>query len=175
MVANAKGDSGSSTRSSVAVPPGQETILRPDQVEASSSSEVGEDAGHNPIRYDAQNVADGDPQTTWRTPGDGRGESVTLRWNRSVHITSIGLIPGYAKTDPYDGTDRFAQERRIAQATYAFGDGTRVVARFTNSREPQFSSTNVDADSVTIQIDQTTPHHGRDFTAISEVIVKGAG
>ena len=33
------------------------------------------------------------------------------------------MIPGYAKIDPADGTDRYAQNRRIAQVRYTFDDG----------------------------------------------------
>jgi hypothetical protein len=52
------------------------------------------------IEYDAQNVVDGRADTAWRCPGSGIGESVEVDLGRWMPITRIGLLPGYAKTDP---------------------------------------------------------------------------
>ena len=45
-------------------------------------------------------------------------------------LTGIGIVPGYAKTDPVDGTDRYAQNRRISAVRYTFDDGSAVTQSF---------------------------------------------
>jgi hypothetical protein len=49
-------------------------------------------------------------------------------------------VPGYAKTDVKDGTDRYAQNRRISAVEYAFDDGRTFTQNFDTSalhRNPQ--------------------------------------
>jgi hypothetical protein len=60
--------------------------------------------------------------------GAGRG-----RFRAPHEVSTVGLIPGLAKTDPADGTDRYAQNRRIAAVRYTFDDGSSVVQRFDTS------------------------------------------
>src|SRR5205823_4102509 len=81
------------------------------QVTASSTAPASHDAAGNVVTYQPSNVIDGDVETAWRTPGDGNGESVTLIFDNPVDVVKIGLIPGYAKTDPQTGVDRFFQDR----------------------------------------------------------------
>jgi len=53
----------------------------------------------NVVRYDARNMLDGVPSTCWRMPGDGSGETITVKLPDATRLTSVGLINGYAKTD----------------------------------------------------------------------------
>ena len=77
--------------------------------------------------YDARNAIDGNPATAWRpTEGDGVGQELVLRLPASTTVASVGLVPGYAKTDPATGVDRFAQNRTIARVSWTFDDGTSV-------------------------------------------------
>jgi hypothetical protein len=142
-------------------------------VTAAATAPAGTDAGGNPVSYEAANVTDGDPTTTWRMPGDGRGVELRFDFPQPVTVTGAGLINGYAKLDPWNGADRYAEERRILAVTWAFDgggavhqdlvDGIRDVQR--TSMEP------VTTTSVILSIGDTTPpgDPARDYTAISEV------
>lgn len=141
---------------------------------ASSTAPPARDAGGQPIDYAPSNVADGDPSTAWRTPGDGRGETLTLRWDHPVRVATIGLIPGYDKLDPYDGTDRFPQHRRITAARIHLSDGSALDVHLTDSRELQTFEMAAVTVSVTVEIQRTTPGDpGFDYTAVSEMSVIG--
>jgi len=88
-------------------------------------------------------------------------------------ISSVGLIPGYAKLDPELKFDRFTQNRRILVVEWDFADGTSVRQEFLD--QPTLQSVPVDATSnwVRVRIISTTEHGGRDFTAISDVEILG--
>ena len=42
-------------------------------------------------------------------------------------------MPGYAKTDPRSGADRYAENNRITRVRWTFSDGTSVVQRLDGS------------------------------------------
>jgi serine/threonine protein kinase, bacterial len=154
-------------------------LLRPSDVSASSTAAPGLDAQQNPVRYDPQNAVDGRPDTTWRVAGDGVGQWLQLVFASEASVTSIGLIPGYDKVDPIDGTDRFFQNRIVKLARFEFSDGTVVRASFSRDRTMQIVPVGgVRTRSVRIVIEETYPppptdQGGRDFTPISEVQVQG--
>jgi hypothetical protein len=85
-----------------------------------------QDAAGNAVEYGPDNMVDGRADSAWRCDGDGAGRSVQVTFDRPVRLTQVGLVPGYAKTDTTDGTDRYAQNRRIAEVRYRFDDGTAV-------------------------------------------------
>jgi hypothetical protein len=147
--------------------------LEPTSVEASSVAPPSIDAGGNEVTFDAENVVDGDDATAWRTAGNGVGESLVLNYDYTVHVTEVGLIPGYAKVDPVDNTDRFQQNRRVRVARFSFSDGSSVDVRFHDEPTKQTLQVVHDTDSVTIEILATTSNPERDYTAISEVLVYG--
>ena len=142
-------------------------------VVASSTAPAGVDLAGNQVSYRAENVREGIEGTAWRTAGDGLGERLVLEFGRLVRVTEIGLIPGYAKIDPVDGTDRFAQNRRVRTISYTFSDGTSVVHDLLDEPRPQLIDTAVSTRSVSVEVLATTEHGGRDFTAISELYVYG--
>lgn len=82
-------------------------------------------------------------------------------------------MPGYAKVDPVDGTDRFQQNRVVTSVEYRFDDGTSVRATLDNEPTLQFTDVDVTTRTVTVEIASTTPHGGRDFTPISEIEIYG--
>jgi hypothetical protein len=61
--------------------------------------------------------------TAWRCDRDGTRLTLTLA--EDTEISRVSVVPGFAKTDPYAGTDRYAQgrrvRRRIAVAELAIG------------------------------------------------------
>ena len=76
------------------------------------------------MTYEAGKAIDGVPDTAWRCDGSGVGQQLQVSFPGRVALTSIGMVPGYAKTDPYDGTDRYTQNRRISAVQYTFDDGS---------------------------------------------------
>ncbi|MDT4986177.1 MAG: hypothetical protein QOI74_271 [Micromonosporaceae bacterium] len=128
-----------------------------------------DDAG-NTVNYAAANVLDGDPNTAWRAPGDGTAVTLTLLMPTAVHLVAIGLIPGYAKTDPATGVDRFPQNRRIAAVRWRFSGEPAVLQSFTDDSVMQRIAVDITAESVTLEIAATRPGiSGFDYTAISDV------
>jgi hypothetical protein len=91
--------------------------------QASCRSEPSVDAGGNRVGYPANHTLDPDPGTAWRCDGPGRGVTLTFNLAQRQTIAAVGLVPGYAKTDPFSGVDRYAENRRIAHVRWTFGGG----------------------------------------------------
>lgn len=141
---------------------------------ASSTAPDGIDASGDPVSYAATNVIDGDPGTAWRTEGDGVGTTLRIQLAVPAYVTAVGLVPGYDKVDPTDGSDRFVENRRVEQVRWSFDDGSSVVQPFADARDLQsLPITATRTSTVTIEILATTPAGGRDFTPISEVEIDG--
>jgi hypothetical protein len=102
---------------------------------ATASCQAGDafDAGGNKVSYQPGNVFDQDMSTAWRCGGDGHGEKLTLTLAKAMPIGEVGMVPGYAKTDPYDGTDRYAQNDRITKVRWTFDDGRSFVQHLDGS------------------------------------------
>jgi len=159
-----------SASSSVAAPP---LIREGVQVTASSTAPSSTDAAGNPVTYVPANVIDGNVQTAWRTPGDGHGQWVTLIFDNPIDVVRIGLIPGYAKTDPQTGANRFLQDRIIKAVAYQLPGLPNTTQRFEPLPVPQFVPLRATTSQITVKILATTPPGGLDYTAISEIYVYG--
>ncbi|HWS31155.1 MAG TPA: hypothetical protein VN408_00275 [Actinoplanes sp.] len=142
-------------------------------VTATSTADSAQDAGGSTVTFDADNVADNDPETAWRTPGTGIGESLTFTFSRPVHLTSVGVIPGYAKLDPTSGVNRFTENRRVEQARFDFGGGIVNDYSFSDSTESQTYTIEMITDSVTVTILDSTDKTKRNYTALSEIAFYG--
>jgi hypothetical protein len=142
----------------------------------------GIDFDGNAVRYDARNMLDGVPATTWRMPGDGSGETITVELAEETELSSVGLINGYAKTGT-DGSgtplDWYAGNRRILSVEWHFDDGSVVPQDLTETRRLQ----SVEIDPVTTSTVQlrlvtvTPPGVGpsrRNYTALSEISLVGS-
>ncbi|MDP3966980.1 MAG: hypothetical protein Q8Q02_01765 [Nocardioides sp.] len=144
-------------------------------VEASCIDAPSQDASGRPVSYEPELVADGDPATAWRCSGDGRGASLRILLDETRTISEVGLIPGYAKTDAVDGSDRYAQNRRIARVRWIFPDGTRIAQDLSTDPGNRSVQTvpvpDVDADQVTLEILESSTGE-RDSVAISEVLLR---
>lgn len=95
-------------------------------VEASCQAPNSKDSVGRKVTYEPKFVLDDDPETAWRCHGDGRGERIVLELAEDAQVVEVGLVPGYAKTDPADGTDRYAQNRRLTKVQWVFDDGDAV-------------------------------------------------
>jgi hypothetical protein len=155
-------------------PAGQQEVvfLPPVGVQASATAADSQDAAGDPVTFDAGNAVDGDPTTAWRVPGDGVGNYLVLTFDRPVHVQEIAMIPGYAKVDPIDGTDRFLQNRRVQSADFEFSDGQVMTVSFLDQPVLQSASVGVETTEVTMRINTSIPAQ-RDFTAVSELQVYG--
>ncbi len=86
--------------------------LVPIQIKASSSLSAA--AGNS---YEPANVIDGRDDTAWCVADDGTGESLTIELAGVPVVTSVGILPGYAKTE---GGDRWTENRRPTFVTWSF-------------------------------------------------------
>jgi len=93
------------------------------------------DAGGNKVSYQPANVFDQDMSTAWRCNGDGHGQQLTLTLDHTMPVGEVGLVPGYAKTDPYDGANRYAENDRITKVRWTFSDGSSVVQKLDGSAD----------------------------------------
>jgi hypothetical protein len=136
----------------------------------------------NVVRYEARNMLDGVPATTWRMPGDGTGETISIELADETELTRVGLINGYAKTGTTASgaaLDWYTGNRRILSVEWVFDDGSTVTQELTETRQLQ----SVDIDPVTTSSVQlrlvtvTPPGEGpsrRDYTAISDLALVGS-
>lgn len=145
------------------------TIIPPD------TAPDGVDVAGNPVSFAATQMTDGDPATCWRMAGDGSEQTVAITLPDEAHLTEVGLINGYAKTDRENGqvVDWYERNRRITAVTWRFDDGTTVSQDLTDSRELQTLTVDVTTSTVELTIDSVTrPARGpagRNYTAISEL------
>jgi serine/threonine-protein kinase len=159
-----------STSSTVATP----TLIREGvQAAASSTAPSSTDAAGNPVTYVPANLIDGNVQTAWRTPGNGHGQWVTLIFDNPIDVVRIGLIPGYAKTDPQTGANRFLQDRIIKSVAYQIPGLPDTTQTFEQLPVPQFVELRATTSRITVKILATTAAGGLDYTAISEIYVYG--
>jgi hypothetical protein len=143
------------------------------QVIASDTAPSSTDAAGNRVTYVPANVIDGDVQTAWRAAGDGHDVSVTLIFDNPINLVRIGLIPGYAKTDPETGANRFLQDRIITAVVYRIPGLPNTTKMFKPLPVPQFVRLRVTTSRITVKILDTTESGGLDYTAISEIYVFG--
>jgi hypothetical protein len=87
------------------------------------------DAAGNPATYEPAMVHDSDHSTAWRCNGRGKGQRLTLSLPEGTVVAEVGLVPGYAKTDPVSGADRYAENNRITRVRWRFDDGSTYVQR----------------------------------------------
>jgi hypothetical protein len=94
-----------------------------------------------------------------------------------VTVTSVALVPGYAKVDPASGENRFTQNRTVTAATWRFDDGTTHVQDILSPQPVMTVSdlmSGVDTTRVVLEITGTgNPTAERDFTAVSDVQISG--
>ncbi|WP_322936566.1 NADase-type glycan-binding domain-containing protein [Nocardioides bizhenqiangii] len=151
--------------------------LTPTDVAVPGSAPASVDGDGDPVTFEADNMLDADPRTSWRMPGDGSGSVITFTFGEAVTVAEVGLINGYAKTDPPH--DWYAGNRRIEAVTWVFDDGTEVTQEL--RERPDLQTIGVDAvETATIELrilEVTGPGDGpdgRDFTAISDVKIFGS-
>jgi hypothetical protein len=128
------------------------------------------------VTYAAANAVDGEPSTAWRCPGEATGARLVLRLPGPTALAEVGLVPGYAKTDPVSGADRYAQNNRVTKVRWTIGD---ITVEQTLSGDPGDRSAQLlriprtDASRVTLEV-LAVDLGPRNTTAISEVLLAEA-
>lgn len=153
--------------------------LEPSDVEVPDTAPPSIDDAGNRVTFKADNLLDSDPHTSWRMAGDGTGSVVTFTFDEPVTVTGVGLINGYAKTDPPH--DWYQGNRRIVEVVWAFDDAsaTEVEQELGSSQSvqtaevPSVTTTTVELRILGVTAPGAGPD-GRDFTAISEVEISGS-
>lgn len=147
---------------------------------ASASCQAGDsvDAAGNPVSYPPASAADADLSTAWRCDGAGVGQTLTLELPEGTRVAEVGLVPGYAKTDPATGEDRYAENNRITRVRWTFAGGASYVQRIGGGAEDRSMRTiRVPATrtgTVTMEVLASDPGP-RNTIAVSEVRVAAAG
>lgn len=147
--------------------------VRGASVVATSTASDGVDEAGATVSYEAFQLIDGDQETAWRVPGRGVGESISITFPRVCRLSSLGVLNGYAKFDPFSGADRWTQNRRVSEVNWTAGGRSGVQRLDVQSRTRQsFGIQPVDVASVTMTIVDSYPAiTERDFVALSEVYV----
>lgn len=139
---------------------------------ASCRAASGVDSAGHRVSYAASNMVDGVPSTAWRCDGEGNGVTLSFSLRHPRRIAQVGLVPGYAKTDPYSGVDRYAQNRRISRVRWSFDGRSWVEQTFRTGRRDRSMQTMrippVRARKVTVTIKDSV-RGPRDTVAVSGV------
>ena len=128
------------------------------------------------VAYEATQMHDADPSTTWRTAGDATGQALSVTLAEPAVVLRVGLVNGYTKQ--VAGVDWYPRNRRILAVSWTFEDGTSVEQTFAERPGLQMIAVPpVQTSTVDLQITSVTPPGsgtlGRDYTAISEVSIIG--
>ncbi|GAY12784.1 hypothetical protein [Pseudonocardia sp. N23] len=110
------------------------------QASATCTSAPSRASDGTPTGFDPGNAVDGRLDTAWRCDGDGAGRQLVLRLPGSQRVSQLTIVPGYAKIDPGDGSDRYVQNRRITSMTVDTGSGPATPVSLDSSptrRDPQ--------------------------------------
>jgi hypothetical protein len=156
---------------------GPVTAVSVDAVAADCTAPPSNDSAGHRVTYVPKNAVDHKVDTAWRCPGPAIGQVLTLRFGADVDVAEVGLIPGYAKTDPESGVDRYAENNRITKVRWTLADGVSVVQRL----DPDPSRRSVQllrvprttTDTVTLEI-LAVKRAARNTTAISQIDIAAA-
>jgi hypothetical protein len=150
------------------------------RVEAPAGAQPTMDLDGTLVGYVAAQLVDGMPETCWRVGGDGSGTTITFTLRRPTTLTRVGLVNGYAKRVP-DGAslvDWYPLNRRVTSVEWSFDDGSTESQDLREVRRMQSMRVDpVTTRTVRLRILGVTPPGagalGRDYTAISEVLLTG--
>lgn len=156
------------------VPPGMSATVSAVRSSATRPNSV--DSCGKPTSYGPLNVLDGTFESAWMTVGSGGGQYVEMTLRKGAEISTVGLVPGYAKQDPCTGQDRFLDMRRIAEVGWTFDGGDEIVQQL-DVDSPTMQTIDLPApispSKVRMTIRVTTPPGtpGFDYAPVSEVHV----
>lgn len=71
--------------------------------------------------FQGPQAVDGRARTAWRCKGDGVGKTLRVELVAPGAIAAVGLVPGFAATDPVTGRDGFTTDRLVLRVRWALG------------------------------------------------------
>jgi hypothetical protein len=146
-------------------------------ISADCTSPPGRDSAGRKVTYVPGKAIDDKADTAWRCNGTAVGQKLTLRMGTDVDVAEVGLVPGYAKTDPESGVDRYAENNRISRVRWTLGDGESIVQRLDTDRSSRavqlLRVPRTTTDTITLEILAVT-RGPRNTTAISDIQVLAA-
>ncbi len=145
---------------------------------ATCQQQDGRDASGATVSYAPGLAIDPDVSTAWRCPGDGVGQQLTIDLGGAAQITELAIVPGYAKTDPADDTDRYAENRRLTKVRWTFDGGVSMEQELDpapDNREPQRIKTPGPLTSSQVTLEVLSSSDGqRNTIAVGLVEILGA-
>jgi hypothetical protein len=146
-------------------------------IAADCTAAPGRDSAGRAVTYVPENAIDDKADTAWRCDGTAVGQKLTLRLGGDVDVGEVGLVPGYAKTDPESGVDRYAENNRISRVRWTLGDGTSIVQRLDTDRSSRavqlLRVPRTTTDTITLEV-LAVARGPRNTTAISDIRVLAA-
>ena len=163
-----------STSAAMPEPAGVRLIV-PASARASSEPACSQDSRRNRVWYPAGNVIDGQLDTAWRE-SPGLSPWILVELPQTTIVTQIAIVGGYAKIDPYDGSDRWRQNHRPRRVKVYLNEVEQGVYELSDIRDWQ----KIDiqprpADRVGLLVVDTYPplEGNRPYVAISEIRLVG--
>lgn len=161
--------------------PAEVELLPKEASDGAGDKLVPSDCSRQDINYSAGNLIDKDPKTAWfaEADGDGKGKSATITFPSAVHLTKVGLIPGFARQRPWSKqhclvSDAFPENRNIVSVRYTFDNGQSVVQHFQPVSDIQTRPVNISTTKVIITIlDTRRPPRADNDTLISDTYFAG--
>lgn len=123
-------------------------------------------AHHQPGRYSALNVLDGNPATCWCTAGSGKGAELEVVFSETVHINRLEIATGNQKS-----AATFSAFTRVKALQLYTGDMTQVID-LTDTRGRQTVEFPVSIDTRRVVFRLQAGHRGKSqrHACISDVI-----
>ncbi len=151
-------------------------------VEATCTAPDSTDSRGNPITFNPLLTIDGRDDTAWRCPGASIRQALVYTLARPADVSAVAALPGYAGEDPFNGIDRFDQNRRVTRARWgclsATGADVASVEQVFDDRRSMQGLTLTgfdDCAKVVFEILDTTAPGNRDYAAVSEIGIYGPG
>lgn len=117
--------------------------------------------------YLPSQIIDGDTATCWceGVKGSGVGQSFTIKFGKSLKISSLHILPGYGKS-----VTAYLENNSVRKAKIAFSDGTSFTADFTKDYGFDLPVDKVTA-SLKFTILEVVPGSKYNDTCVSELAV----
>lgn len=151
-------------------------------VEATCTAPDSTDSRGNPITFNPLLTIDGRDDTAWRCPGASIRQALVYTLARPADVSAVAALPGYAGEDPFNGIDRFDQNRRVTRARWgclsATGADIASVEQVFDDRRSMQGLTLTgfdDCAKVVFEILDTSAPGNRDYAAVSEIGIYGPG
>ena len=126
-------------------------------------------------------MLDGVPETAWRTAGDATGMRLTFKLAAPATLTEVGILNGYAKrSKDAEGQvfDWYRGNRRVEAVVWQLGKNSTIRQKLGDDRGVQSLAIEpIKTRKVVVRLVQVsapgTGRAGRDYTAISEIVLLG--